>query len=195
MAKSLKIAVLFSGRGSNLENLIRHFHKKRFDDNLTEIVPITNHPDAGGIKLALRYGLESIVIDHKKFDTREDFDAALVKKIKTISPDLVVMAGFMRILTPVFTSQIKAINLHPSLLPLFKGANAIEESFESGMKVGGVSVHYVTSELDSGEIIDQVCVKIEPGDTLQSFTEKIHRAEYSLLPKTVAELLGLRFNF
>ena len=189
MSDTLKIAVLFSGKGSNLENLIRHFHHRRLGNIETEIVPITNKPEAEGIRRAKRYGIETIVIDHRDFVDRESFDAELVRIIDSLSPALVVMAGFMRILTPVFTSRVEAINLHPSLLPLFKGADAIRQSFESGMKVGGVTVHRVTQELDSGEILAQKCVELAPSDTLESFTRKIHEAEYRLLPDVVERLL------
>ncbi|RUM43644.1 MAG: phosphoribosylglycinamide formyltransferase [Hydrogenimonas sp.] len=191
MVEQIKIVVLFSGEGTNLENLIEHFHGKRFGDKETVIIPITNRPNARGILRAKRYGIETHIIDHKAYESREAFDVELVRTIEVIAPSLVVMAGFMRILTPVFTERIEAINLHPSLLPLFKGACAIEESFASGMKVGGVTVHWVTSELDNGEIIDQACVKIEPDDTLESFAEKIHRTEHRLLPEVIKKLLKL----
>ncbi len=190
--KIKKIAVLFSGRGSNLEKLIERFHEKSFAGAGTRVFPITNRPEANGINVAREHGIESIVIDHRKFKSREEFDRELVKVLKNIDPDLVVMAGFMRIVTPIFTSNIDAINLHPSLLPLFKGANAIEESFKSGMKVGGVTVHRVDATLDGGKILSQECVKIEPCDTLESFTRKIREKEHYLLPKTVMELLGLK---
>ncbi len=187
----MTIVVLFSGTGSNLENLIRHFHGRRFGERRCTIVPVTNRPDAGGIERARRYGIETVVIDHRNFEERESFDARLVETIESFAPDLVVMAGFMRILTPVFTSRIEAINLHPSLLPLFKGADAIRKSFESGMKVGGVTVHRVTQELDSGEILAQACVSIERSDTLESFTRKIRQLEHRLLPEVVRDLLDL----
>ncbi|WP_456381316.1 phosphoribosylglycinamide formyltransferase, partial [Hydrogenimonas sp.] len=157
--RELTVAVLFSGEGTNLENLIRHFHGRK-EPNVS-IVPVTNRPEAGGIRRAAAFGLDTVVVDHTRYPKREDFDAKLVETLEALSPDLVVMAGFMRILTPVFTSRIEAINLHPSLLPLFKGTDAIRRSFESGMKVGGVTIHRVTQELDSGEILAQRCVPIE----------------------------------
>ncbi len=190
MAPPLTIAVLFSGRGSNLDNLIRRFHRKRFGEKEIRIVPVTNRPGAPGIAVAAGHGIETVVIDHRAYGSREAFDTDLVALLKEIGPDLVVLAGFMRILTPVFTSQIDAINLHPSLLPLFKGANAIEESFGSGMKVGGVTVHRVTSDLDGGEILAQRCVPIEAGETLEEFARKIQMAEHRLLPETIVDLLN-----
>jgi len=191
LVKKVKIVVLFSGNGSNLENLIKHFHCKRFGDKETQIIPITNQPNAKGIERAKKYGINTTIIEHKKFESRESFDAELVKVIKSIEPSLVVAAGFMRILTPVFTEQIRAINLHPSLLPLFKGANAIEESFNSQMRVGGVTVHWISSELDGGEIIEQECVKKINGETLEEFKQKIHDLEYTILPKSIKYILKL----
>ncbi len=187
-----KVVVLFSGKGSNLEALIERLHGKRVGEDEIRIVPITNRPDAGGIERARRHGIESVVVDHTLFESREAFDAALVQAIERHDPALVVMAGFMRILTPVFTSRIDAINLHPSLLPLFKGADAIRKSFESGMKVGGVTVHRVTRELDSGEILAQACVPIDANDTLESFTKRVQALEHRLLPETVVALLKER---
>ncbi|SFP78111.1 phosphoribosylglycinamide formyltransferase [Hydrogenimonas thermophila] len=191
MVNKVKIVVLFSGNGSNLENLIKHFHCKRFGDKETQIIPITNRPNAKGIERAKKYGINTTIIDHKEFESRESFDAELVKVIKSIEPSLVVAAGFMRILTPVFTEQIRAINLHPSLLPLFKGANAIEESFNSQMRVGGVTVHWITPELDGGEIVEQGCVKKIRGETLEEFRQRIHDLEYTILPASIKYILNL----
>ena len=189
MAGVIYLVVLFSGEGSNLEALIQRFHGKRIAGKRIEVVALTNRPDAGGIRRARKYGIEPIVIDHCRFDSRETFDAELVRILESYSPRLTVLAGFMRILTPVFTERIEAINLHPSLLPLFKGADALRRSFESGMKVGGITIHRVTTELDSGEILDQGCVKIEAEDTLEDFEKKIHALEHRMLPEVVERLL------
>jgi phosphoribosylglycinamide formyltransferase-1 len=180
-----KIVILFSGEGTNLQNLIERLHQKE-----CEVVrAITNRRDANGINRAKKLGIEVSVIDHTNFDSREAFDTVLVEHIKAYEPDLVVMAGFMRILTPVFTSELKAINVHPSLLPKFKGARAIERSFESDEREGGVSVHFVSDELDGGEVISQRSFKKEKDETLESFTCKIRDIEHTLLPETVIELL------
>ena len=122
-----KIAVLFSGGGSNLEAILQSLHGKVFGETRIEVVlTLTNKANAGGIAKAAKYGLKSVVIEHAHFASREEFDAAVVAQIKRANVDLTVLAGFMRILTPVFTREIRAINLHPSLLPLFKGAHAIK---------------------------------------------------------------------
>jgi phosphoribosylglycinamide formyltransferase-1 len=181
-----KIVILFSGNGTNLLNLIEKLHHKECDI----VAAITNRPDAGGIAKAEAHGIPVEIIDHTFFNSREAFDTELVKRIDAYAPDLVVMAGFMRIVTSVFTDNVRAINLHPSLLPLFKGANAIVESFESSEPRGGVSVHWVSGSLDGGEVIAQQAVEKRTDETLESFTEKIHALEYELLPTTIVRLLN-----
>lgn len=184
-----KIAVLFSGSGSNLQKILEEVHNKTFSTCKVEVAClICNKKDAYGIERAKKFGLETTIIEHKNFKNREEFDEELVRVIKQSEAELTVLAGFMRILTPVFTKNIKAINLHPSLLPLFKGANAIEDSFKSDMKVGGVTVHWVNEELDGGAIIAQEC--FSKGDMdLEEFEEKIHKIEHKLLPKTIIDIL------
>lgn len=185
-----KIAILFSGAGSNLEQILQKVHNKNFSTCKIEVVClICNKTDALGIQKAKKYGLETTVLEHKNFNSREDFDKELVKIIQAHKVDLTVLAGFMRILTPVFTQNIKAVNLHPSLLPLFKGANAIEQSYNSAMKVGGVSVHYVSEELDGGEIIAQECFQKTKNMSFEEFEKKIHTLEHELLPKTIIDIL------
>lgn len=185
-----KIAVLFSGSGSNLEKILEKVHNKTFSTCKIEIVScISNKKDAGGIQKALQYGLETTVIEHQNFEDRESFDKELVKSIKQSGAELVVLAGFMRFLTPYFIRNVKAINLHPSLLPLFKGAHAIEESYASSMKIGGITVHYVNEELDGGEIIAQECFQKNDDMSLAMFEEMIHNLEYKLLPKTIINIL------
>jgi phosphoribosylglycinamide formyltransferase-1 len=186
-----KIVVLFSGKGGNLENIIKKLHKKEIDGILYEVSgAICNKKEAAGIQVCKDHHIPLTLIDHKDFNTREEFDKELVKALRIYNPDLTVLAGFMRILTPVFTDSVKSINLHPSLLPLFKGTNAIEKSFHSNMKVGGVSVHYVSSELDGGKIVLQECFKKEDDETLDSFTKKIKDTEYRILPQAIIKVLG-----
>jgi len=181
-----KIVILFSGEGSNLENLIKKLHPQKVEI----AAAITNNPHARGIEKAEKLGIKSIIIDHKCYDKREDFDKELVETIQNIKPDLTVLAGFMRILTPLFTDNIKAINIHPSLLPLFKGANALERSFESDMKVAGVTVHEVITELDAGKIILQQCFS-KNGMDFEAFKESIHACEYEIYPQAVLSYLNL----
>ncbi|WP_169777859.1 phosphoribosylglycinamide formyltransferase [Campylobacter curvus] len=185
-----KIAVLFSGSGSNLEAILSQLHGKIFNGVRLEVVlTLTNKADAYGIERARKYGLTSVVIENKNFASREEFDAALVSEIKKYDVDLVVLAGFMRILSEIFTSQIRAINLHPSILPLFKGAHAIKESFASDMQIGGVSVHWVSAELDGGKIIAQRAFEREDGMNEQEWEAKIHAIEHEILPQSIVKIL------
>ncbi|MGH2305666.1 phosphoribosylglycinamide formyltransferase [Campylobacter taeniopygiae] len=184
----VKLAILFSGNGSNLENILEKLHQKTIRSNTYEVVLcLCNKKNAFGIQRAKKYGLESVIVEHENFSSREEFDQVLVEKIQQSGADLTILAGFMRILSPVFTKNIKAINLHPSLLPLFKGAHAIEESFKSDMKVAGVSVHWVSEELDSGKIITQKAFEKE-GMSFNEFEEKIHDLEYEILPSSVVKI-------
>lgn len=186
-----KIAILFSGTGSNLEKLLAFLHQQTFEHCKIEVVAtICNRPNAAGIEKSRAYGIEPIIIDHTRYASREAFDEALVEAIVKSGAELTVLAGFMRFLTPYFTEHVKAINLHPSLLPLFKGGNAIKESFDSPMKVAGISVHYVSEELDGGEIIAQRCFEKVEGMPFEDFEAKIHALEHELLPETVKNLLN-----
>ena len=186
-----KIAILFSGEGSNLEKLLASLHNKVFEHCKVEVATtICNRPNAAGIEKSRAYGIEPVIIDHTLYGSREAFDEALVATIVKSGAELTVLAGFMRFLTPYFTEHVKAINLHPSLLPLFKGGSAIKESFDSPMKVAGITVHYVSEELDGGEIIAQRSFEKEEGMNLEAFEAKIHALEHELLPETVKKLLN-----
>lgn len=172
-----------------MENIIKTLHDKK----IKVVKTITNNSNANGIKRAKKYNIPTIIIDNKNFDSREDFDKELVSELKKDNLDLVVLAGFMRILTPTFTDNIKSINIHPSLLPHFKGAKAIERSFKSDMKEAGVSVHDVTTELDGGEIILQESFKKEDMNFTE-FEKRIHEIEYSLYPKAILKYLGEKYE-
>ncbi|MDP3267178.1 MAG: phosphoribosylglycinamide formyltransferase [Sulfuricurvum sp.] len=180
-----KIVALFSGEGTNLANLIEKIHL----NHALIACAITNNPNAAGIIKAQDAHIPVEVLSHTEFKTRESYDAALVEAIQKHSPDLVVLCGFMRILTPTFTTQIRSINLHPSLLPAFKGARAIERSFESDETVCGVSVHWVTDELDGGEIILQKSFTKNVKDTLEDFSAKIRAIEHEILPQSIIKIL------
>ena len=180
-----KIVTLFSGEGTNLANLIEKIHLKHG----AIVCAITNNPDAGGIAKARAAHIPVEILDHRDYESREAYDAALVELIGEYNPDLVVLCGFMRILTPVFTSHVRSINLHPSLLPAFKGARAIERSFECDENVCGVSVHWVTDELDGGEIILQKSFTKNSSDTLEEFSAKIRKIEHEILPLSIIEVL------
>jgi len=168
-----KIAVLFSGTGTNLKYILENLHRKE----LEVVVALTNRPDAGGIVFAQEHNIPFEIIDSCLFASREAFDSELVHALHYYKPDLTVLAGFMRILTPTFTDNIRAINLHPSLLPLHKGMMAIERSYDDENEMGGVSIHWVSSELDGGEVILQKEIQKE----VKSFEE--YEAEVKIIEK------------
>ena len=180
-----KIAVLFSGQGSNLAYLIEHL--PRYDIEIS--VALTNNPEAGGIQYAYQAGISVEIIDSKSYTHREDFDKEMVEILGKYPIDLTVLAGFMRILTPVFTSQIEAINLHPSLLPRHKGLHAIERSYGDEYTHGGVTVHRVTSELDGGEVVLQKQVD-KSSITYDQYYQAIRHIEKEALLEAVVEILG-----
>jgi len=153
------------------------------------VVALTNNPNAEGIKVAQEASIPLEIIDPIAYESREAFDAAVVERLGQYSPELTVLAGFMRILTPVFTDQIKSINLHPSLLPRHKGLNAIEKSYEDEHTHGGVSVHYVSSELDGGEVILQKEIAKE-GLDFEAYDEKVRSIEKEALAEAIMVVLS-----
>ncbi len=179
-----KIAVLFSGTGSNLKYILEHLHGKEVE----VVVALTNRPDAGGIVFAQEHGIPFEIIDSCLFASREAFDNEIVSALHYYNPDLTVLAGFMRILTPIFTDKIKAINLHPSLLPLHKGLMAIERSYDDENEVGGVSVHWVSSELDGGEVILQKEVQ-KKSKSFEEYEKEIKYIEKIALCEGILTLL------
>ncbi|MDM5272342.1 phosphoribosylglycinamide formyltransferase [Sulfurovum sp. zt1-1] len=184
MRSMKRIAVLFSGTGSNFAHIINTLHKQEVEI----AVALTNNPEAGGIQLAKEHGIPLEIIDSKAYDSREAFDSAVIERLRPYGADLTVLAGFMRILTPVFTDQIKCINLHPSLLPRHKGLKSIERSYEDEYPTGGVSVHWVTSELDGGEIILQKEVAKE-GLSFEEYDEKVRAIEKVALEEAIRKAL------
>jgi phosphoribosylglycinamide formyltransferase-1 len=185
MSNRKKIVVLFSGQGSNFAYIVKTLHKKEVD----VVVALTNNPDAAGISVAKEASIPLEIIDSKAYESRELFDAAVVECLQKYTPDLTVLAGFMRILTPTFTEQIKSINLHPSLLPRHKGLNGIEKSYHDEYTHGGVTVHYVTSELDGGEVILQKELAKE-GLSFEAYDDKIRSIEKEALVEAIRKVLG-----
>ena len=179
-----KIAILFSGKGSNFAHIVKTLHGK----DLQVVVALTNNPNAEGIAIAKKHNIRLEVVDSKTFSSRESFDEVVVNKLQTYNPDLTVLAGFMRILTPIFTDQIKSINLHPSLLPRHKGLNAIEKSYKDEFKEGGVSIHYVSSELDGGEVILQKIIS-KKGLTFDAYDTKVRSVEKEALVEAIYHVL------
>ncbi len=182
-----KIAVLFSGTGSNLQYILEHLHGKEVE----VVVALTNRPDAGGIVFAQEHHIPIEIIDSCLFASREEFDEEVVHALHYYKPDLTVLAGFMRILTPVFTNKIKAINLHPSLLPLHKGMMAIERSYDDENEEGGVSVHWVNAELDGGEVILQKMIDKE-AKSFEEYESEIKAIEKEALVEAIKEVLEIK---
>jgi len=183
-----KIVVLISGSGSNLEAIAKACQNGSIPASI-ELV-ISNQPKVKGLERAKKFHLVTQVIDHKDFDSREAFDRALLEQILPIEPDLVVLAGFMRILTKDFTQALdgKLINIHPSLLPEYPGLNTHKQALENGDLMHGISVHYVNNELDSGPIITQGVLKIDPGQTETKLISRIHKIEHAIYPKVIADI-------
>ncbi|HXI87639.1 MAG TPA: phosphoribosylglycinamide formyltransferase [Parvularculaceae bacterium] len=193
MAKK-KVAVLISGRGTNLQSLIDACADERFPAEIALVV--SNRPEAPGLERAKRAGAPTLVIDHlpygKGAEARAAFDAALSKALKEAGIDLVCLAGFMRILSAEFVKdwEGRLLNIHPSLLPAFKGLNVHQRMIEAGVKIAGCTVHFVSPEMDSGPIIGQAAVPVLAGDDADLLAARILKEEHRLYPacvKLVAE--------
>ncbi|MDN8616815.1 phosphoribosylglycinamide formyltransferase [Variovorax ginsengisoli] len=187
------IVILISGGGSNMAAIVRAAEQERwaarFDARIAAV--ISNKPDAAGLALARAAGIATAVVPHKDFASREDFDAALAQAIDAHAPSLVVLAGFMRILTPGFVSRYagRLLNIHPSLLPAFPGLHTHQRAIDAGCKVAGLTVHQVTVELDHGPILAQAVVPVLPDDTAASLAERVLVHEHRVYPQAIAAWL------
>ncbi len=177
-----RIVVLISGRGSNLPSIVEACARERWPAQLVAV--ISNRPEAAGLQVAAAAGMAIRALDHRAFDGREAFDAALAEAIDAHAPDLVVLAGFMRILTPGFVERYagRLINIHPSLLPAFPGLHTHRRALEAGCKLAGATVHFVTPELDYGPIIAQAAVPVRADDTEATLAARVLDAERRLYP-------------
>jgi len=189
----MRVVILGSGRGSNAEAILLAQKDGRL--GRAEVVRIfSDQPGAGILALGPRFGVPAAHLDPAPFKTKLDGEAEerYIAAIRDCRPGLIVLAGFMRVIKPRFLEAFagKIINLHPSLLPSFPGLDGIGQAWRRGVKIAGCTVHYVTQEVDGGPIIDQAAVRIEEGDTLESFSGKIHAAEHALLPAVIARLAG-----
>lgn len=188
------IVILISGGGSNMAAIVRAAQqqdwRKRFGAEVVAV--ISNRPDAAGLAAAREQGIVTEVVDHKPFATREAFDAQLAAVIDRWQPQLVVLAGFMRILTPSFVARYEGrlINIHPSLLPAFPGLHTHQRALEAGCTVAGATVHRVTTELDHGPILAQAVVPVLPGDTADTLAARVLSQEHLLYPRAIASLLA-----
>ena len=182
MVMQKNIVILISGRGSNMQSIV---NAQIAGAHIAAV--ISNRPDAAGLAWAADRGITTAVLDHKLFADRSAFDAALAKLIDGFTPDLVVLAGFMRILTADFVKHYanRLINVHPSLLPAFIGVNTHQRAIDEGVKLAGCTVHFVTAELDSGPIIAQAAVPVMLDDTAATLAQRILVQEHQLYPKVV----------
>lgn len=191
----MKLAVLISGRGSNLAALIEACRAEAFPAEIGLV--ISNRPDAAGLALAKQAGIATQIIDHKTFDDRASFDAALDAALRASGAELVVLAGFMRLLTDDFVNgwRGRMINIHPSLLPAFKGTDVHQRALDAGVKITGCTVHFVTPEMDSGPIIAQAAVPVVAGDTSETLAARILDAEHALYPHAIRLICDGRASF
>ena len=183
------IVILISGSGSNMAAIARTAQKENWQDKLGVRVAavISNKAEAKGLALARGFGIATDVVSHRDFASRESFDAALMARIEAHAPHLVVLAGFMRILTPGFVQHYagRLINIHPSLLPAFTGLHTHQRAIDMGCKVAGTTVHQVTAELDHGDILAQAAVPVLPGDTADRLAARILTQEHLIYPQAV----------
>ena len=180
-----RIVVLLSGRGSNFQSLLNASLTGELAGNIYLV--ISNRPQAGGLTIANSANIDTALIDHQAYATRDAFDADLAGVINRVSPDLIVLAGFMRILTQGFVSQFagRLLNIHPSLLPLYPGLNTHQRALDNGDTHAGATVHYVTGELDGGPSVIQARVPIESGDTKEQLAARILQVEHRIYPQAV----------
>ncbi|MCL5736671.1 MAG: phosphoribosylglycinamide formyltransferase [Actinobacteria bacterium] len=200
LAPRFKVAVLASGNGSNLQAIIDKLHLKPIDGSL-EAAPIddlmmaripfieiclviSDQPGARAIQRAWEAGIPTAVISFEQYETREAHDAHMMAALQELGVDLVVLAGYMRLLAPAFVEafQGKLINVHPAILPAFPGTHSIADALEYGAKVTGVTVHFVELEMDSGPVIAQETVRVEEGDTTDTLANRVHKVEHELFP-------------
>jgi phosphoribosylglycinamide formyltransferase-1 len=187
------IVILISGSGSNMAAIVRAAERGHWAQRLNArvVAVLSNRADAPGLAFAQDHGIATQVLDHKAFASREDFDAALMAEIDRHAPALVVLAGFMRILTPGFVAHYagRLLNIHPSLLPAFPGLNTHQRAIDAGCRFAGATVHQVTAELDHGAILAQAVVPVLADDTADSLAERVLGQEHIIYPRAVAEFL------
>lgn len=187
-----RLVILISGRGSNMRSIIEAINHQQLDARVAAV--ISNRPDAAGLEYASSQSIPTKIVDHKAFEDRESFDRAMAEQIDEFNPDYVILAGFMRILTAEFVEhyQNKLINIHPSLLPKFKGLDTHQRAIDAGEKEHGASVHFVTAELDDGPVIMQAKVQVMPDDSAQTLAARVLEQEHQLYPAAIQKLVNVK---
>ena len=194
MTSQKNIVILISGGGSNMAAIVRAAQRehwlRRFGGRIAAV--ISNKADAGGLRFAQEQGIATEVLDHKAFPDRASFDTALAELIDRYEPALVVLAGFMRILTPDFVARYagRMLNIHPSLLPAFPGLHTHQRALEAGCQFAGATVHIVTADLDHGPILAQAVVPVLPDDTAETLAARVLTQEHLIYPQAVARCLA-----
>lgn len=185
-----RLGVLISGRGSNLKAIIDAIAGKTLDATIA--VVISNRAGAPGLDHAIHAGIETLVISHKSYTTREDYDRALVDELKKREVSLVCLAGFMRLLSPVFVDAYpnRILNIHPSLLPKYPGLHPQQQALDDGATVSGATVHFVNKDLDAGPIVLQRDVPVLPDDTADTLAARILAVEHTLYPDAITKVLA-----
>jgi phosphoribosylglycinamide formyltransferase-1 len=187
------IVILISGQGSNMLAIVRAAQQQKWHEKFNARIAcvISNRPDAEGLATAAEQGIATAVVDHKLFKSRDAFDAVLQSRIDACAPTLVLLAGFMRILTPGFVQHYagRLINIHPSLLPAFTGLDTHQRAIDAGCQVAGTTVHRVTVDLDSGELLAQAVVPILAGDTADLLAARVLTQEHQIYPRAIRALL------
>ena len=180
-----RIVILISGRGSNMRRIVEACESEKWPAQVVAV--ISNRSDAAGLAFASQHGIAAMVVDHKTFATREAFDAALAQAVDTHRPDLVVLAGFMRILGADFVRRYEGrmLNIHPSLLPAFPGLHTHRRAIEAGCKVAGATVHFVTAQLDHGPIVLQAAVPVLLNDDENLLSQRVLAKEHVIYPRAV----------
>jgi len=181
----LNIVVLISGSGSNLQAIIDAINAGELHAKISAVV--SNRPNVKGLERAKSAGIPTHTLDHTEFESRESFDRQLMRTIDQYQPQLVILAGFMRILTDDFVAHYsgRMLNIHPSLLPEFKGLNTHQRALDANVNQHGVSVHYVNNELDGGSVVLQAVMNVSEGDTAESLQQRVHALEYVIYPMVI----------
>ncbi|MCK9503446.1 MAG: phosphoribosylglycinamide formyltransferase [Porticoccaceae bacterium] len=190
-----RLVILISGRGSNMSSLLEAAKNREINGEVVAV--ISNKASATGLDVAREAGIAAAVVDHKAYQSREDFDAALLAVVASYQPDLVILAGFMRILTPVFVRPLrgKLINIHPSLLPKYPGLHTHERAIAAGDREAGATAHFVTEELDGGPAIIQARVPILPEDTPETLAARVLEQEHKIYTEAVRLLCNNQVSY
>lgn len=190
----MNIAVFVSGNGTNLQAIIDAVKKGYINAKIA--LAVSDNKEASALKRAQKAGIETIALDAREFDSKEDFDKEIIKNLKKRDIELVALAGYMRLLTPYFIKKYRnrILNVHPALLPAFKGKNGVKDALDGGVKVTGPTVHFVTEDIDAGPIVSQAAVLVKDDDTEDSLRERIHKEEHKIYTKAIKDFVEGRLK-